>query len=157
MREGTLREDLFYRLNVVTLHLPPLRERKEDIPILAAQFIAKFAQELGKRVRDLDPAAARLLREYPWPGNVRELQNIIERAVLITDGPLIRPEHLPEGLKTGGTFTGQSLEEGLSIEAYTKAFIRRYQGTLTEQQLADRLGITRKALWEKRKRWDLTR
>ncbi|WP_028321509.1 sigma-54-dependent transcriptional regulator [Desulfatiglans anilini] len=157
VREGTLREDLFYRLNVVTLHLPPLRERKEDIPILAAQFIAKFAQELGKRVRDLDPAAARLLREYPWPGNVRELQNIIERAVLITDGTLIRPGHLPEGLKTGGTFAGQSLEEGLSIEGYTKAFIRRYQATLTEQQLADRLGITRKALWEKRKRWNLTR
>lgn len=157
VKEGNLREDLFYRLNVVTLHLPPLRERKEDIPILTAQFMSRFAQELGKRVRDLDQAAARLLMEYPWPGNVRELQNIIERAVLITDGPLIRPEHLPEGLKTGGTFTDQSLLEGLSIEAYTKAFIRRYQGTLNEQQLADRLGITRKALWEKRKRWNLLR
>lgn len=157
VKEGNLREDLFYRLNVVTLHLPPLRERKEDIPVLTAQFMGRFAQELGKRVRDLDQAAARLLMEYPWPGNVRELQNIIERAVLITDGPLIRPEHLPEGMKTGGTFTDQSLLEGLSIEAYTKAFIRRYQGTLNEQQLADRLGITRKALWEKRKRWNLLR
>jgi DNA-binding NtrC family response regulator len=87
---------------------------------------------------------------------VRELKNIIERAVLITESQTIFPEHLPEGLKrSSDSFVSETLERGLSIEDYTKEFIVRYQVKCTEQKLADMLGITRKALWEKRKRWGL--
>jgi len=157
VKNGTLREDLYYRLNVVTFLLPPLRERKEDIPILAIQFLKKYAQELNKPVQELDPATAKLLKEYEWPGNVRELRNLIERAVLIADGRLIRPEHLPEGIKKDDSFHWEALDEKLSIENYTKSFIQRYQSSLNEQTLANILGITRKALWQKRKRWGLHR
>ncbi|MFH0730372.1 MAG: sigma-54 dependent transcriptional regulator [Pseudomonadota bacterium] len=157
VKEGTLREDLYYRLNVVTFLLPPLRERKEDILILAARFLKKYAQELSKPLQDLDPATIKVLKEYDWPGNVRELRNIIERAVLIADGRVLRPEHLPEGIKKIDSFDREALDRKLSIEDYTKAFIQKYEPTLNEQALADILGITRKALWQKRKRWGLHR
>lgn len=157
VKEGILREDLYYRLNVVSFRLPPLRERKEDIPVLAMRFLKRYAQEIGKSVHDLEPSTVKLLKDYEWPGNVRELRNIIERAVLITEENMIRPEHLPENLKQKASFSRQALEQALSIEAYTKTFIQRYQMSLNEQQMADILGITRKALWQKRKRWGLHR
>jgi len=156
VREGSFREDLYYRINVVTITLPPLRERKEDIVVLARHFLEKYAQEIGKAVRFIDDAAFRLLIDYRWPGNVRELKNIIERAILITESDTILPEHLPEGLRSSSdSFVSETLERGLSIEDYTKEFIVHYQTTCTEQKLADMLGITRKALWEKRKRWGI--
>jgi transcriptional regulator with PAS, ATPase and Fis domain len=93
--------------------------------------------------------------DYYWPGNVRELQNIIERAILITDSNTIFPEHLPEGIKGTSSFAIESLENAFSIEGYTKEFILKYQRTYSEQKLSEMLGITRKALWEKRKRWGL--
>ena len=157
VKEGSLREDLYYRLSVVTLHLPPLRERKEDIPILARRFVNKYAQELGKPVQEIDPAAIKIFTEYDWPGNVRELQNVIERAVLISEGKSILPEHLPEGIRKADSFMLKALDESLSIENYTKEFIRRHETSMNEQRLADMLGITRKALWEKRKRWGLAK
>jgi DNA-binding NtrC family response regulator len=155
--EGAFREDLFYRINVIRLELPPLRERKEDILVLAGHFLDKYANEIGKDVRHIDPAAAKILMDYHWPGNVRELQNIIERAVLIADGPTLLPEHLPEGIKIVHAMAVECLDKALSIEEYTKEFISVYQGKYTEQQLADMLGITRKSLWEKRKRWGIPR
>jgi transcriptional regulator with PAS, ATPase and Fis domain len=141
----------------VTLRLPSLRERKEDIMILSRYFLEKFSNEIGKKVKYIDDAAMRLLMDYYWPGNVRELQNIIERAVLITDSNIIYKEHLPEGLREATSFSSESIEKGLSIEDYTKEFILRYQDTYNEQKLSTLLGITRKALWEKRKRWGLSK
>jgi DNA-binding NtrC family response regulator len=157
VKDGTLREDLYYRLSVVTLHLPALRERKEDIPLLAQQFVIKYAQELTKEAREITPSAVKLLADYDWPGNVRELQNVIERAVLLSEGKSILPEHLPDGIRKGETFILKALDESLSIENYTKEFIKRYETSMNEQRLADMLGITRKALWEKRKRWGLVK
>ncbi len=157
VREGQFREDLYYRINVVTIKLPPLRERKEDIATLARHFLEKYSNEIGKPVRFFDETALRLLMDYHWPGNVRELQNIIERAVLIADNNTIFPEHLPEGMRTTSTFLSEVFDKTLSIEDYTKEFIVRYQANCSEQKLADMLGITRKALWEKRKRWSLPR
>ncbi|MBA4394832.1 MAG: hypothetical protein C0407_14875 [Desulfobacca sp.] len=157
VKEGLCREDLYYRLNVVTLTLPPLRERKEDIPILANHFLSHYAREIGKPVKEIHLSAVKLLQDYPWPGNVRELQNIMERAVLITDRETILPEHLPEGLRPSNSFLMQALDRSLSIENYTKFFIERYQTEFNEQKLANILGITRKALWEKRKKWGLGR
>ncbi len=154
---GNFREDLYYRVNVVTLRMPPLRERKEDIVILARYFLDKYSNEIGKNVKFIDDGAMRLLMDYYWPGNVRELQNIIERAVLITESNTIFPEHLPEGLKEVSSFAEESIERALSIEDYTKEFILKYQEQYGEQKLSDMLGITRKALWEKRKKWGLSR
>ena len=105
----------------------------------------------------IDDTALRHLMDYYWPGNVRELQNIIERAVLITDSNTIFPEHLPEGVRDTSSFAIESLENAFSIEEYTKEFILKYQNTHNEQKLSEMLGITRKALWEKRKRWGLPR
>ncbi len=157
VQDGTLREDLYYRLNVVTFMLPPLRDRKEDIPLLTGQFLKKYAQELGKTVQELDPETFKVLKEYDWPGNVRELRNIVERAVLISGGQAIKPEHLPEGMKKNNSFQHEALDQALSIENYAQALILRYQPKLNEQMLAKMLGITRKALWQKRKRWGLHR
>ena len=94
IHEGDFREDLFYRINVINVHIPPLRERREDIPLLAVSFIRKFAADLKKNTATLHPDAARFLKQHHWPGNVRELQNCIERAVLMSDGSEITTEDL---------------------------------------------------------------
>ena len=96
IREGSFREDLFYRLNVITLHLPPLRERREDIPLLASHFAALTSHRLGRPVAGFTPEARACLLRYDWPGNVRELSNAVERALVLGEGGLIRPEDLPE-------------------------------------------------------------
>lgn len=157
VKDGVFREDLYYRINVVTLKLPPLRERKEDIIILARHFLMKYSYEIGKIVKFIEDKAIKLLTDYNWPGNVRELQNIIERAVLITESNTIFPEHFQEGLKASASFVAKSLDKGLSIEDYTKELIMRYQNDFSEQKLADILGITRKSLWEKRKKWGINK
>jgi transcriptional regulator with PAS, ATPase and Fis domain len=97
--------------------------------------------------------------DYSWPGNVRELKNIIERAVLLTDTSSITPEHLPDKLRGGQPAPASAAEENqaLSIEGYTKSVILKYQENMTEQKIADLLGITRKSLWEKRKKWQIKR
>ena len=156
---GGFREDLFYRLNVITLVLPPLRERREDIPLLIARFIEQFAGELGKPLATVHPDALKILQSHGWPGNVRELRNIVERVVLIADGSVLLPEHIPESLRPAAQAPVAPVEPagtfGLSIEEYTKQFILAHQGSCGEQEIAAMLGITRKALWEKRKRWGL--
>ncbi|MGO9380005.1 MAG: sigma-54-dependent transcriptional regulator [Dissulfurispiraceae bacterium] len=160
VREGRFREDLYYRLNVVTLKIPPLRERKEDIPIISTTFLDRFAREMGKPLRIIDDRAKKLLMDYGWPGNVRELQNIIERAVLLAEGEVLLPSCLPEELRRAEAVEVVAISAGsngdaLSIEEYTKEFILKHQLSHNEQQLADMLGISRKALWEKRKRWGI--
>ena len=110
---------------------------------------------MGKNVTFIDDTSMKLLTEYYWPGNIRELQNIIERAVLITDNNTIFPEHLPEGMSVSVSFAEEMIGRALSIEDYTKEFILKYQNTYGEGKLSELLGITRKALWEKRKRWGL--
>jgi two-component system response regulator AtoC len=95
VRGGRFRSDLFFRLKVVSIHLPPLRDRGEDILVLARHFLREFSRKFQKRFRDLAPEAAQRLLVYPWPGNVRELRNLIERVVLLEEGDLLRAEHLP--------------------------------------------------------------
>jgi DNA-binding NtrC family response regulator len=95
MKAGSFRSDLYYRLNVVSIHLPPLRERKEDIPLLAAHFINKYNIEFHKKFDRLERKAVELMMEYHWPGNVRELENVIERALVIDQGPEVKVRHLP--------------------------------------------------------------
>lgn len=101
MRKGTFREDLFYRLNVMQIHLPPLRERTEDIPPLCQLFIERFNGELKKRIASISPGAMSHLMKHPWPGNVRELENVIQRAVVLAEQDALLPEHLPGSVLTG--------------------------------------------------------
>ena len=98
VKEGRFREDLYYRLNVVNLHIPPLRERQEDIAAFSELFLARHGKKTGKTIRGVSPAAMRILESYRWPGNVRELENCMERAVVLAEGEQITPEDLPENL-----------------------------------------------------------
>ena len=109
IREGTFREDLFYRLSVIPLHLPPLRDRREDIPLLASHFAALTSRRLGRPVAGFTPEARACLLHYDWPGNVRELANAIERAIVLGEGDLIRPEDLPETVLESGALPGSGL------------------------------------------------
>jgi DNA-binding NtrC family response regulator len=102
IREGTFREDLFYRLNVIELHIPPLRDRGSDIPILAHHFLKRFAEANGKEVKGFTDEALALLARHSWPGNVRELENAVERAVVLADEPRLGPAHFPTLLARAG-------------------------------------------------------
>jgi DNA-binding NtrC family response regulator len=101
-REGRFREDLYYRLNVITIDLPPMRQRREDIPLLVDHFINKFAEENERPVRQIAPEALRALIEYAWPGNVRELENVVERAVVLSSGPTVTLDLLPDHIAGRG-------------------------------------------------------
>src|SRR5204863_7325765 len=98
VQKGKLREDLFYRLNVFAMRLPPLRDRKEDLPLLVQAFINEFNARNQKSIAGVDHQAMRLLEQYGWPGNVRELRNVIERATILAPGPFIEPRHQPPTL-----------------------------------------------------------
>ena len=99
MRQGRFREDLYYRLNVVTLTLPPLRARRQDIPLLIDHFLRELAARHGRGPVAVDPEAQRRLLAYDWPGNIRELQNVLERAMLLAEQDVIGPEHLPPDVR----------------------------------------------------------
>ena len=106
VQEGILREDLFYRLNVIPIQLPPLRERREDIPLLVAHFLQKFSKELGKDVRGVTPEAMAVLERYRWPGNIRELENVLERAIVLGAGEMLGVDALPESVRRGAARQG---------------------------------------------------
>ena len=99
--EGKFREDLFYRINVIQMRLPPLRDRREDIPLLAEHFLSKYAERMDKPVHSISNEAIALLQAYGWPGNVRELENVIERAVALEQSPTVLPESLPAQIRAG--------------------------------------------------------
>jgi len=125
VKAGGFREDLYYRLNVYSIYLPPLRERRTDIPLLADHFVEKHAAAHGKEVRRIATSAIDMLMSYHWPGNVRELENCIERAVVVCDGGAIHAHHLPPTLQTAevsGTLPRQSLKEAL--DAYEKDLVQ---------------------------------
>lgn len=156
--ENAFREDLFFRLNVMEIHLPPLRERGDDIRELAQALLARSCERLHRPGLRLEPDAVDALCGYHWPGNVRELEHAIERAVILCDSDMIGCDLLAlnsgrtrQGADNGGTRTD------LSLEDYFRAFVEAHQDDMTETQLAKRLGISRKALWERRQRLGLPR
>ena len=119
VKDGVFREDLYYRLNVYSIYLPPLRERRPDVPLLADHFVEKYARAHSKDVRRIATSAIDMLMSYHWPGNVRELENCLERAVLVCDGGVIHAHHLPPTLQTAevsGTLLRQSLKEALDAQ-----------------------------------------
>ncbi len=129
VEEGRFREDLYYRLNVIAIQLPPLRQRKEDIPALAQHFVDKYSQENGKSVQGVTPEALQLLMDYDWPGNVRELENVIERGVVLSTGASIGPELVPEQVRTSpGFFHIPPVSvppEGINLREVIAGFERR--------------------------------
>ncbi|HUL35006.1 MAG TPA: sigma-54 dependent transcriptional regulator [Candidatus Eisenbacteria bacterium] len=152
---GAFRQDLFYRLNVIPFFVPPLRDRKEDIPVLARYFLAEFSAEYGKKTRELTDAAMEILLRYPWPGNVRELRNLVERLVIVCPQSRIEPHHLPPELFRGVAESPQqpysTLHEARS--AYEREFILRklqeHRWNMT--QTASALGLERSHLYRKMK------
>ena len=135
MAEGRFREDLFYRINVIPIALPPLRERREDIPLLAEHFLAKYAEQMQKAIAgDLARPALELLVRHDWPGNIRELENVIERAVALEATPSMLPESLPAGVRAGtGRYAAPAVHvratcprAGFDLEAHVKEIERGY-------------------------------
>jgi two-component system, NtrC family, response regulator PilR len=115
--DGKFREDLFYRLNVIPVPMPPLRERADDIPLIAKHFLDKYAREMNKNLDGLSPEAMQLLQAYPWPGNVRELENVVERAVALESERLVQPATLPDNLREGRPLTSPAGQGELLGEA----------------------------------------
>jgi len=123
--EGRFRADLYYRLNVFSIFVPPLRDRKSDLLLLADHFLEKFSRAHGRSIRRISTPAIDMLASYHWPGNVRELENALERAVLVCDGQVLHAHHLPPSLQTAeasGTVVGVSLKDALG--AYERDLIQ---------------------------------
>jgi len=151
LEEGTFREDLYYRLNVVPIDIPPLREHKEDIPELVNHFLARFEAESEKGLEGITPAALNALSEYHWPGNVRQLENVVERAVALTSGPVIDREDIHLDSAAGrGPATGHDhfLPEGMTLEQWEDNIIREAfrRANGNKSQAARLLGLSRNAL-----------
>jgi two-component system response regulator AtoC len=141
---GTFRQDLFYRLNVMTLKLPPLNERTEDIPLLCKRFIAQFNEILDKNISGLAPEAMTRLLEYSWPGNVRELENSIERAMVIADDTLLLPEHFPAELIPGnGHGRSDGLFKGFSLKDAQKVLEKKFITQALEETEGNRTRAAR--------------
>jgi len=164
IKKGTFREDLYYRLNVLPIHLPPLRERKEDIPLLAETFLSRFSKEMDKSVKKLSPETMQALTDYSWPGNVRELENTIERAMVLETEDELRPESLPDSIR--------NVEVNPAIRAAASELSIKKMMVIMEQELikkalektggnrtwaAKLLEISHRALLYKIKRYGLER
>jgi len=158
MKDGTFRKDLYYRLNVFSLPLPPLRERKEDIPLLIQAFLEEFNRKYEKRITSVDEAALQIVLGHAWPGNVRELRNTIERAVIVCEADLIAPRHLPPGFTpaTGGEGADTvSFPLGATVEEVEKGLILRTLASVNNNKAraAAILGISVKTLHNKLHRY----
>ncbi len=171
-RTGGFREDLYYRLNVMQIRIPPLRERRGDVLGLASRFLKRQSEKMNKPGLNLSPEAMRAMERHRWPGNVRELENAIERATILCDNDMITPalldldssggdEHIPETLVEGNNeqtpaVDGESAND-LSLEDYFQHFVLENQDRMSETELAQKLGISRKSLWERRQRLGIPR
>ena len=176
MEAGDFRQDLFYRINVLSLKLPPLRERGKDVLDLAESIIASKAETLGLAKRGLAPEAIQAVMTYRWPGNVRELENAIERALILSETEQINIDALGIDMQLIETESQQDAiddlspnksrkvaqikndpTEDLSLEDYFQRFVLENQDQMNETELAKKLGISRKCLWERRQRLDIPR
>jgi len=169
--EGAFRQDLFYRINVLRLVLPPLRERGKDILFLAERLLKRQLEAQGREAIAFSPRAIQAITTYQWPGNVRELEHAIERAVILSDGDEIDNEALGIDLElvninrlrgdrigeTRRTARAEDPAEDLSLEDYFQRFVIEHQDSMSETELAQKLGISRKCLWERRQRFGIPR
>ncbi|MEO5926519.1 MAG: sigma 54-interacting transcriptional regulator [Bryobacteraceae bacterium] len=159
IRRGVFRSDLFYRLNVFPIEVPPLRKRKEDIPVLASHFVSLFAQKMGRRIHGLHPSLTAQLVDYDWPGNVRELANLLERAVILCQGDTLQPQHLSvtrnRPLAAAGPEALPTLEEG--ERRLIQRALEQTGGILAGANgAAALLGINRSTLWSRMRKLGIT-
>ncbi len=147
--DGTFREDLYYRMNVVRIEIPPLRSRKEDIPTLAAGFMKNYATTYQRPVDEIEPSAMQMLLRHDWPGNVRELENVVQRAVILAEGRAIGPQHMPAALRHAGQAEPEWIRSDDSFDLKVRSFKRQLVHQALEEcggnktLAAARLGITR--------------
>jgi len=157
--EGRFREDLYYRLDVIRVDLPPLRERIEDIPILARQFVERLSAEMGKEVVDLSEGALRVLQDYDWPGNVRELENAVERAMVIAREKVLTEEDFSFLRRRAEERAGWVPPANMTLREIERraveATLRRTGGNIKAS--AESLGIDRSTLYEKIKKYEIHR
>ena len=161
VERGQFRKDLYYRLSVISIPVPPLRDRDADALLLARHFAEQQARKLGKRIAGFDAEFSAFLQNYPWPGNVRELENLIERAVIFAESESLNGRDLAEVAPALPLVRAAApLLDGsrpLAIEEYIREVIERFQASHSETELARMLGIGRKALWMRRRQWGLKR
>jgi len=155
VKKGHFREDLYYRLNVIPIYLPPLRERRNDIPLLARHFLQGFAAEKKEKIEGFRPEALRFLLDYSWPGNVRELENTIEHAVVLAKGARIEASDLPAVIRAGSS-------SDTKLPTMVEHEIKLLQDALEEcgwnkKQAAEKLGISRSTLYDKIKKYQITK
>jgi two-component system, NtrC family, response regulator PilR len=164
VEEGRFREDLFYRLHVIAINLPSLRDRKDDIPLLVQHFLDKYGTENARPNLEVAPEALDLLMEYDWPGNVRELENVIERATVLTQGPRIGSDLIPEHVRRAPDFQMPHIvmpAEGVSLKEVTAAYERQWIESALEaaggvqKRAAELLRIKPTTLNEMIKRYDI--
>ena len=165
--QNDFRQDLFYRIDVLRLDIPPLRERTEDITAMAHWFVERIAAKLGIPLWPISVRSQRLIAEYHWPGNVRELQNVIERALVVSSGPSVEidlPDDSPharvdshESAPPSSSPRPAETADELSLEDYFQRFVLEHQEAMNETELAQKLGISRKCLWERRQRFGIPR
>jgi len=157
LKEGKIREDLYFRLNVVPINLPELKDRKEDIPPLVRHFIKKYAVENNQKPLNVSRETMRILMEYSWPGNVRELENVLERAAILTEGPMIQPENLPEGLRSAPYASDEEIPISFSLENLEKKHVQDILNITrgNQSEAAKILGIDRRTLYRKIKAYNL--
>jgi DNA-binding NtrC family response regulator len=174
-KTGEFRLDLYYRLNVMQIDLPPLRDRDDDVLVIADVLLEKACRRHDREGLRLSRATRREIRDYPWPGNVRELENALERGVILAEGHLIHPDDLglspPNGTPPIAAATSPAreasapgpardeggVEDDLSLEDYFQHFVLEHQDQMSETELAQKLGISRKSLWERRQRLGIPR
>jgi two-component system response regulator PilR (NtrC family) len=167
VREKTFREDLFYRINVIPIRMPALREKPEDIPALADHFLEKYKAAMGKTLHGVSEEAMERLEAYPWPGNVRELENVIERAVALEPGSVIQADSLPRELRGGQGGLGEPdvvlRDSGIDLERHLEELRRRYMAEAMERahgiqtRAAELLGMTFRSFRYFAKKYGLTR
>ena len=157
VQENAFRSDLYFRLRVVELTLPPLRERGDDVIELAVFLLDRDTQATRPWPLKLSREALDAIRRYHWPGNVRELSDAIERAVILCEEDIITPDLLAIDHRVTGASTAADLSDRLSLEEYFRVFVLEHQENMTETELAQALGISRKTLWARRQRFRLPR
>ncbi|MCA9561539.1 MAG: sigma-54-dependent Fis family transcriptional regulator, partial [Myxococcales bacterium] len=157
--DGTFRADLFYRLQVIQIELPPVRRRTGDVPLLVQHFVQRYASKMGRRIEGVAPEAMDAMCDYAWPGNVRELKNAIERAMVLGEGPVLRLEDLPPSISTGGADVTEALGDvgvrtikEMEREAIVAA-LRETQGN--KARAAQLLEIDRSTLYKKIKDYEI--
>ncbi len=159
IEESTFREDLYYRLNVIPIHLPSLRQKRDDIPLLVNHFLNKYIEKAKKKVTSISPEAMKILTGYDWPGNVRELENIIERAVILTNKNVIMPNDLPESIQESQNRTPDTEEilEGKTLEELEKHYILKTleKHSWNQKKVSEVLNVSTTTLWRKLKTYGI--